>query len=316
MAGCEVNPDPANWEGLIFGSAGAGAAAAGGVVAIDAAIEGALTGAGGIAALAIILAAVTGAILGGFISYAIYYFNRLFVQDPSTITLGGCVYCAGINSGLPPVFADFDWTFNLGGPSFVLMSPIVSGLALSDIETRGAPGSGVATAFVTQDPSTEQTVLHCEITSEIGACSAVGTAVGAGAGTVAGIVAGAIACAALGLVTFGIGAALCLFILALAALIGCVVGAIVGDAVGSLVGWIADQFDDYNQVGDSVTMGCVMSFTGRWVTDAGHSHNEIHDVASAKIIECIECQTDATGATAQGLIAAVGIGRHPSGRDP
>ena len=59
-----------------------------------------------------------------------------------------------------------------------------------------------------------------------------------------------------------------------------------------------------------------MTFTGRWITDSSHQHNEIHDIASAQLVECNDCQNDKTGSSSSGLIAAVGIGRHPTGRDP
>ena len=58
-----------------------------------------------------------------------------------------------------------------------------------------------------------------------------------------------------------------------------------------------------------------MTFTGTWVTDSSHQHNEIHDIESAQLIECNDCDT-ATKESSQGLIAAVGIGRHPTGLDP
>ena len=35
-----------------------------------------------------------------------------------------------------------------------------------------------------------------------------------------------------------------------------------------------------------------MNFTGRWVTDSSHQHNEIHDIASAQLIECNDCRDD------------------------
>jgi hypothetical protein len=34
------------------------------------------------------------------------------------------------------------------------------------------------------------------------------------------------------------------------------------------------------------------------------------------LVECNDCQNDGTGTTTGLLIAAVGIGRHPTGRDP
>ena len=58
-----------------------------------------------------------------------------------------------------------------------------------------------------------------------------------------------------------------------------------------------------------------MNFTGRWITDSSHQHNEIHDISSAQLIDCNQCDV-ATTESSLGLIAAVGIGRHPTGRDP
>jgi hypothetical protein len=133
---------------------------------------------------------------------------------------------------------------------------------------------------------------------------------------VAGAAIGAAICIAAGIFTFGIGAALCLLIIALLILAGAVAGGVVGDAVGGVVGWIADELGDFDEKGEAVSKGCLMTFTGRWITDAGHGHNEIHDVASAQLIECNDCINDKTGTASSGLIAAVGIGRHPTGRDP
>jgi hypothetical protein len=162
------------------------------------------------------------------------------------------------------------------------------------------------------DDTTGQQMLHCEISSNIGNYAAAGAAIGA----VAGGAAGAAICASLGLASFGIGAALCLLILAAAILIDGALGYAAGDAIGTAAGWIADQLSDFNQRGEAIGPGCVMTFTGRWVTDIGHEHNEIRDITSAQLIECLDCQTDATGTTSACLAAAVGIGRHPTGRDP
>jgi hypothetical protein len=93
-------------------------------------------------------------------------------------------------------------------------------------------------------------------------------------------------------------------------------GGIVGDAVGGVIGWIADELSDFDEKGEAITQGCLMRFTGRWVTDSSHQHNEIHDIESAQLIECNDCQNEKTGESSTGLIAAVGIGRHPTGRDP
>lgn len=72
----------------------------------------------------------------------------------------------------------------------------------------------------------------------------------------------------------------------------------------------------FEERGEAITRGCIMNLTGRWVTDSSHQHNEIHDIASAQLIECTNCQDDTTGSSSSGLVAAVGIGRHPTGRDP
>ncbi|MDQ0474122.1 hypothetical protein [Labrys wisconsinensis] len=318
MAGCSVNlAGPGNadaGEGRVLGWVFGGAALVALLTFLEAAgIAGLAGGAFAIVAAAILVGALAGAVLGFFIGWAVNWFDRLFVQDPSTITLSGCVLCAGKNSGIPP-FHDNDWTFNLGGPSLALLSPIQAGLDVEEIRTRDAPGGGPAEATV--DPATGLQALHCEIGSHIGDYAAIGGAVGSVAGAIAGALAGAAICVALGLATFGIGAALCLLILATALLVGAAVGGIAGDAIGGVAGWVADQIDDLDERGEAVTRGCIMTFTGRWVTDSSHQHNEIHDIASAQLVECNDCQDDKTGSSTSGLIAAVGIGRHPTGRDP
>lgn len=312
MPGCSVTPDPNVGETVVLNWVGGGAAAFG-AAAILAAIS--LGGAGGtsIFVFAIVLGAAAGAVLGFFVGYAVNNFNRLHVQDPSTITLSGCVLCAGKNDGIPP-FNDGDWTFNLGGSSLTLCGPTIAGLDVTAILTRSAPGNGQV--ITVQDEATQQVALHCEISSNIGNYAAVGAAIGSVAGAAAGGAAGAAVCAGLSLLTFGIGGALCLLLLAAAVFLGAAVGGVVGDLLGAAVGWIADQLSDFNEKGEAITQGCVMSFTGRWVTNSGHEHNEIHDIASAQLIECLACQTDATGVTSLCLTAAVGIGRHPTGRDP
>jgi hypothetical protein len=201
---------------------------------------------------------------------------------------------------------------HLGNP-FALLNPIVAGLDVQEIRTRSAPGAGpVQLIFYS---GSGKPAFHCEIGSHIGDYAAVGAAVGSVVGA-AGAFAGAAICAALGLLTFGIGAALCLLIVAAMILAGAAVGGIAGDAIGGVAGWIADELSDFDERGEAVTRGCPMNLTGRWVTDAGHGHNEIHDVASAQLVECNNCDTDATGSASSGLLAAVGIGRHPTGRDP
>jgi hypothetical protein len=261
-----------------------------------AAIAGLTGGALAVVAAAIVVAALAGAVVGFFVGFAVNWFDRLHVQTPSRITLGGCVLCAGKNSGIPP-FHDNDWTFNLGGPRLALLDPILAGLDLHEIRTRDAPGGGPAETTI--DPATRQPALHCEIGSRIGDYAAVGAAVGSVAGAIAGAVIGGVICAALGLATFGIGAALCLLVI----------------AVAILAGWIADELSDFDERGEAITRGCIMQLTGRWITDSSHQHNEIHDIASAQLFECNDCQDDTTGSTTGPLIAAVGIGRHPTGRD-
>lgn len=318
MAGCDTRHDGAGdndaGQGRVLGWVYGGGA----LVAIATFLE-----AGGIAslgagALAIVIAAIVvagaaGAVVGFFVGFAVNWFDRLHTQSPRTITMSGCVLCAGKNSGIPP-FHDNDWTFNLGGPSLALLSPIIAGLDTMEIRTRDAPGNGPAETTV--DPGSGQPILHCEIGSRIGDYAAVGAAIGSVAGAVAAAVIGAAICAALALVTFGIGGALCLLILAAAILVGAAVGGIVGDAIGGVAGWIADAVSDFDERGEAITRGCIMTLTGRWITDSSHQHNEIHDIESAQLIECNDCQDDQVGKGSSGLIAAVGIGRHPTGRDP
>jgi hypothetical protein len=318
MAGCSVRHDGAGDAdaaqgrvlGWVFGSAGLFALAA---FLEAAAIVGLAGGAFAIVAAAIVVAALGGAIVGFFVGFAVNWFDRLHVQSPSTITIAGCVLCAGKNSGIPP-FHDNDWTFNLGGAGFALLAPIVAGLDLAQIRTRSAPGNGPA--FTVVDEGTGVGALHCEIGSHIGDYSAVGGAVGSVVGAVAGAAIGAVICVALGLATFGIGAALCLLAVAIAIAVGAAVGGVAGTAIGGVAGWIADEIEDFDERGEAVTQGCVMALTGRWVTDSSHQHNEIHDVTAAQLIECNDCLNDPTGKASSGLIAAVGIGRHPTGRDP
>ncbi len=317
MAGCDTFPHNDLYhagENRVLGWVAGGAATVGGAAFLAAAGISGLAGPALLVALAAIaVAALGGAIVGFFIGFAVLWFDRLHVQNPSTITMAGCVFCAGKNSGVPP-FSDNDWTFNLGNP-LTLLNPIMAGLDALTIRTRMAPDNGPVQITFNEEALVNQ-ILHCEISSHIGPYAAVGAAIGSVAGTIAGAVIGGIICAALGLLTFGIGAALCLLIVALAIAIGAAVGGIVGDAIGGVIGLIADGLSDFDERGEAVTQGCLMNLTGRWVTDAGHGHNEIHDVESAQLVECNNCNGGATGSASSGLIAAVGIGRHPTGRDP
>jgi hypothetical protein len=260
------------------------------------------------------LAAGAGAILGFFIGFAVNWFDRLHEQDPSEITMTGCILCSGKNAGFPP-FADNDWTVNLGGRSFAVLGPAGFGLTLDEIRTRGAPGGGPAFRTFHNVNDVPVDMLHCEISSRMGDYAAVGAAAGSVAGAIAGAVAGAAICVAAGLATFGIGALVCLIIVAALIAAGAFVGGAIGNTIGAGIGWIADQIRDLDEQGEAISEGCLMTLTGRWITDSSHQHNEIHDIESAQLIECNDC-VGATGSSSSGLIAAVGIGRHPTGRDP
>ncbi len=319
MAGCGTthnfggNYDAGRDRVLGWVAGGAGVVGAAGFLSVAA--VGFVSGPGlllGLAAIA--LAAGAGAILGFFIGFAVAWFDRLFEQNPRTITMTGCVACSGKNGGFPP-FSDNDWTVNLGGPTLAVLGPAGFGLTLNEIRTRGAPDGGPAFPTFQQVNGATVDILHCEIGSLMGDIAAVGAAVGAVAGAIAGAVAGGIACAALGLATFGIGALVCLIVVAALIAAGAFAGAVVGDAIGAGIGWIGDQIAGIDEEGEAIGPGCLMTLTGRWVTDASHQHNEIHDIESAQLIECNDCLR-ATGVTSSALIAAVGIGRHPTGRDP
>lgn len=318
MAGCSTRHDGAGdydaGEGRVLGWVFGGAALVAAAAFLEAAGIAGLAGAAlAVVFAAIAVAALAGAALGFFVGFAVNWFDRLHVQTPARITMTGCVLCAGRNSGIPP-FHDNDWNINLGGPSLALLNPIMAGLDVKEIRTRDAPGGGPAETIV--DPASGIPALHCEIGSKIGDYAAVGAAVGAVAGIVAGAIVGAAICAALALVTFGIGGALCLLIIAAVMLAGTALGGVAGNAIGGVGGWIADSLSDFDERGEAITRGCIMILTGRWVTDSSHQHNEIHDIESAQLVECNECHDDRTGRVTEGLIASVGIGRHPTGRDP
>jgi hypothetical protein len=184
---------------------------------------------------------------------------------------------------------------------------------VDEIRGRDAPGNGPA--FPVLDAGSGQQALHCEIGSHIGDYAAVGGAVGSVVGAVAGAVIAAAICVALALVTFGIGGLLCALIVAIAIAVGAAAGYFAGDAIGALAGYVADQLSDFDDRGEAIHRGCLMVFSGRWVTDSSHQHNEIHDIDSAQLIECNKCDV-ATIESSVGLVSAVGIGRHPTGRDP
>ena len=319
MAGCDVEHDGAGdadaGVGRVLGwvAGGAGLLAIAGYLSIAGL---AVAGWGfALAAAVIAVSALAGAMVGFWVGFAVNWFDRLFEQDPRTITMTGCILCAGKNTGFPP-FNDNDWTFNLGGTRLLrLLAPLVAGLDVLEIRTRSAPGGGPA--FTVVDPDTGEPALHCEIGSRIGDYAAVGGAIGSVAGVVAGALIGAAICVAIGLATFGIGALLCLLIVAAMMLAGATLGGLLGDAIGAGIGWIADELSDFDERGEAINRGCIMNLTGRWVTDSSHQHNEIHDIESAQLIECNDCHlAGGIGSGARPLVAAVGTGRHPTGLDP
>lgn len=273
---------------------------------------------GWVAALAIAFAFLAGAGLGFWVGNGVEWFVRLKEQNPKTITVSGMVVCAGKNTGIPP-WHDNDWTFNLAHNKppvdLTLLSPNDPGLNINEVLTRAAPGSGQSQSYFSIDPNLgNRPVFHCEIGSAIGDWSAAGGAVGSVVGTAAGIAAGIAVCGALGIFTFGIGAALCLLIIAIAAAAGAWVGGLAGNLIGGGIGWLIDALSDFDENGKAISKGCVMALTGTWVTDKSHQHNEIHDITSSQIIECGDAI--GTAPNPQGVVAAVGIGRHPIGPDP
>jgi hypothetical protein len=316
MAGCDTEHEgPGDYDagkgrvlGWVWGGAALGALLAYLNIAGGAAIV--FSGGAALVALAAIaVAALAGAALGFWVGFAVNWFDRLHAQEPSRITMAGCVACAGKNTGFPP-WNDNDWTFNLA--ELALLAPTDAGLDVAEVRERDAPGNGPA--FATKDPGSGLSALHCEISSHIGDYAAVGGAVGAVAGGIAGALIGAAICAGLGIATLGLAIAVCALIVAALILAGVAAGGFVGDAIGAGVGWIADEWSDFDERGEAIEAGCIMSFTGRWVTDSSHQHNEIHDIESAQLIECRGGCGVGTGSGA--LVGAVGIGRHPQGRDP
>ena len=270
-----------------------------------------LSGGAALAALgALILAAAAGAILGFAIGWAVEWFDRLKAQSPSETTISGLIVCTGKNTGLPP-WNDNDWTFNMRA-DFSLLAPVEPGLDVDEIRFRAAPDSGLSEAARIIDPNNGLEVFHTEIGSHIGDYAAVGAAAGSVAGAIAGGIIGAAACVALGLLTFGLGLALCALLVAGLIVLGAAAGYFIGDFIGSGLGWIADQVDDFDERGKAISAGCVLTLTGAWVTDTNHQHNEIHDIERAQIVECgVSSSSDALT-----LTAAVGTGRHPTGPDP
>ena len=290
MPGCDahnVGGDDAASRNRITGYAAAGAAI-GAVLALIAAfgpVSWALV-------LTVLAGAVAGLALGFFVGSAYDWFNRLKVQSPSRITIHGRVKCAGRNPlGFQP-FSDGDWTCNMGDLTLALPAdlPKTVGAAITQIDEvrlRPAPGSNLPQAYPSFNEEARATpILHCEITALAGTFSVTGGAIGSVVGAGAGALAGAVVCAALGLFTFGIGAALCLLVVAVGVAAGAVGGGILGSAIGAFLGWLADELSDFDQLGESIEehQRYSMFITGRWVTDLSHEHHEIHDIEALQIV--------------------------------
>lgn len=294
MSGCSahnVGGNDAASQNRITGYAAAGAAI-GAVLALIAAfgpVSWALV-------LTVLAGAVAGLALGFFVGSAYDWFRRLKEQNPSRITILGRVKCAGRNPlGFQP-FSDGDWTCNMGDLSLAQPAdlPITMDATLGpgltqidEVRFRPAPGSNLPRAYPSCNEEARTTpILHCEITALAGTFSVTGGAIGSVAGAAGGALAGAAACAALGLFTFGIGAALCLLILAAAVAAGAVGGGIVGSAIGAFLGWLADELSDFDALGESIEehQRYAMFITGRWVTDLSHEHNEIHDIEAIQVV--------------------------------
>jgi hypothetical protein len=325
MAGCSAHnnggDNAASMKrilGYMAGAAGAGAAA-GLLLAL-------LSGAGaGLTALIALLGAAAGAVLGFFIGSMVDWFNRLKEQTPRTITITGMAACTGRNPfGVQP-FSDGDWTCNIGGiggvGAFTLAAPTdlpitAPGAAnqTDEVRLRAAAGSDLAQAFPSfNEEGLTTPILHCELSALAGTLSVVGGAVGSAVGFGIGIGIGLAICAALGIFTFGIGAAVCALIVALAAAIGAAVGGVVGDVLGAFIGWLIDEISDFDKLGETIEANkrCTLFVTGRWVTDISHEHNEIHDIEAVSVA-CprIDVPKQPQATNVAGIVA---IGRQPAG---
>ena len=292
-------------------------------VAIAAAIVGGLfvlfSGLGLLVALA---AAAAAAALMFFIAQAWDWFGRLKEQSPSTITLAGHVKCAGRNPfGIQP-WTDGDWTCNLAPTALLAPTdlPVTPGSGaidqIGEVRLRAAPGSGLAHAFPSFNEVAHTThILHCEISSHMGAYSVVGGAVGAGVGAALGIGAGIAICAALGIFTFGLGAIACAIVLAIAGAGGAAAGGFAGEAIGSVIGWVVDELSDFDKNGKTIesNQNCLLALTGSWVTDTSHQHNEIHDIESVQIIACPGIDAPPEHPQNRGTVGIVAIGRRAAG---
>ena len=284
--------------------------------------------AGWIALLAVALGAIAGGILGFAIGSAWDWFSRLKTHNPDKITIQGMVKCAGKNPwGLQP-WTDGDWTCNMGdlklvSPSDLIVTAPGAATQVDEVRTRAAPGSGLGQAFKSYNEgdcnpgntaACKTDILHCEISSHVGSYSVVGGAVGSVIGAVVGGIVGAALCAAITFFTFGLGAALCVALIALGIAVGAAAGFFVGSLIGSAIGELVDALSDFDRLGKTIeeNRNCILFVSGTWVTDTSHQHNEIHDIEAVTIVEC-DVRSAASGLR---LAGAVGIGRHPSDRDP
>src|ERR1700694_85422 len=326
MAGCDANNLGGN-SSAGFSRVAKWTALGATLGAIAAALN--LSGPFGWAAFFSILAgAIAGAGVGLFVGSMIDWFGRLHEQSPRTITMCGDAKCVGRNAfGMQP-FTDGDWTMNLG--KLILCSPadlpVTAPGALTQVDEvrmRAAPGSGLSVAFTSfaedgcHDDNSKciTDILHCEISARQGSFSVVGGAVGSVAGAALGIAAGIAACIALGIFTFGIGAALCLLLVAVLAAVGAWAGGAVGDAGGAVIGLGADELSDFDKLGKTIEAhsACALFITGRWVTDISHQHNEIHDIEAVQIGKCLP---SGPPLQTRSNVAVVGIGRQPKDNGP
>lgn len=276
---------------------------------------------------ALLAGAVAGAGVGLFVGSMIDWFGRLHEQSPKTITLCGEAKCAGRNPfGLQP-WTDGDWTTNLGAltlcsPADLAVTAPGAVTQVDEVRMRAAPGSGLSVAFKSfnekecHDDNSKciTDILHCEISAHQGTYAVVGGAIGSVAGAAIGIGLGIAACVALGIFTFGIGAALCLLIVAILAAAGAWAGGAAGDAIGAFIGWVVDELSDFDKLGKTIeaNRNCALFVTGTWVTDISHQHNEIHDIEAVQIGKCRPL-FKAPPLHPLSDVAVVGIGRQPHG---
>jgi hypothetical protein len=135
------------------------------------------------------------------------------------------------NTGIPPL-NDNDWTFNLGEP-FHLLDPIIAGLDVTEIRTRSAPGAGAVQLFTDGAAASRHSIARSARISGV----ALPWAPRSDRSPARLRARAPRLCVVLALATFGLGAALCLLIVAAAILAGAALGGIIGDAIGGVAGW-------------------------------------------------------------------------------